>query len=34
MYHAGLYLCVHMLVIKNYRKILMFNLQFRLKLEF
>jgi hypothetical protein len=31
MHHAGLYLCVHMLVIKIYRKTLMFKLEFRPK---
>jgi hypothetical protein len=34
MHHVGLYLCVHMLVIKIYRKTLIFNFEFRLKLEF
>jgi hypothetical protein len=30
MHHAGLYLCVHILVIKIYRKKLMFKLEFSL----
>jgi hypothetical protein len=31
MYQAGVYLCVHILVIKVYRKTSMFKLEFRLK---
>jgi hypothetical protein len=32
MHNDGLYLCVHVRVIKIYKKILMFNLEFILKL--
>jgi hypothetical protein len=34
MHHAGVYLCVHILIIKIYRKTSMFKLEFRPKLEF